>query len=49
MSRSGSVVQRREDAWRTTFFDQVADDFIVKIFNRSPFDLLANIFFLFSL
>jgi len=45
--RCGScIVQGREDSWGATFFDQVADNLVVKIFDRCPIDFFPYVFFL---
>jgi len=48
MGCCASVVERGEDPRRTTFFDEVAYDFVVEILDGRPFDLFADVFFLLS-
>lgn len=49
MGCRAGVVEGSENARWATFFDQVANDLVVKVVNRSPLDLLPNVFLLFSL
>ena len=42
------VVECREYSRGSTFFDEVAYNLVIEIFDRSPFNLFPNIFFLFG-
>ena len=49
MRRGTGVVESGENTRWATFFDQVAHDLVVEVLDRSPLDLLPDIFLLFSL
>jgi len=49
MGRRTGIVESGEDTRRATFFDQVAHNLIVEVLDRSPLDLLPDVFLLFSL
>lgn len=49
MGRSASVIECGENAWRTSFLDEVTDNFVVKVLDRCPLDLFSHILFLFCL
>ena len=49
MGSCARIVQRCKNAWWTFFLDEVADNLVVKIFDRIPLDLFPNVFFLLSL
>ena len=44
-----SIIQCREDSWGSSFFDQVANDLVIEVFDRRPLDLFSDIFFLLRL
>lgn len=46
MSSSTSVIESSEDSGRSAFFDKVAHDLVVEVFDRSPFDLFADVLLL---
>lgn len=41
-----SVIKCRKDTRRSLLFDEIADNFVVEIFDGCPFYLLPHIFFL---
>lgn len=43
------IVESGKDTRRSFFLDKIADDFIVKIVDWSPFYLFSRVFFLFRL
>ena len=43
------IVQRSKDTRRTTFFDEVAHDLVIEVFDGRPLDLFPNILLLFAL
>lgn len=49
MGCRASVVEGGKNARWATFFDQIADDLVVEVLDRSPLDLLSNVFLLLSL
>ena len=48
MCSGASVVESREDAGWSSFFDKIAYNLIVEVFDGGPFDLFADVFFLFG-
>jgi hypothetical protein len=42
------VIEGCKDSRRPSLFDEVADDLVIEIFDRCPFDLFTDVFFLFS-
>ena len=46
VQRGANVVQDGQHARRSTAFDQLADDLIVEVVYRSPFDAFLYVFFL---
>ena len=49
MSGCTCVIQGCEDARRSFFFNQVADNLVVEELDGRPLDLFSNVFFLLSL
>ena len=49
MSSSTSIIERSKDSRRSTFFNKIAYNLVIEVLDRSPLNLLANIFFLFGL
>ena len=49
MCRRTGVVESGENPRWATLFDQVAHDLVVEVLDRSPLDLLPDVFLLFSL
>ena len=49
MGRRAGIVEGGENSRWTTLFDQVAHDLVVEVLDRSPLDLLPDVFLLFSL
>jgi hypothetical protein len=49
MGCRAGVVESGENTRWATFFDQVAHDLVVEVLDRSPLDLLPDVFLLFSL
>ena len=49
MCGCASVIQRRKYSGRSSFFNEITDNFVVEVFNGRPLNLLSNIFFLLRL
>ena len=49
MGSGAGVVQRRENARRSTFLNKVAHNFVIEVFDRRPINLLSNILLLLGL
>jgi hypothetical protein len=49
MRSCGGVIQCGEDPRRAAFFNEIADDLVVEVFDFRPLDSLTNIFFLLRL
>jgi hypothetical protein len=43
------IVESGKDTGRSLFFDEIADDFVVKVVDWCPFDLFSSVLFLFRL
>ena len=43
------IVESGEDTGGSLFFNEIADDFVVKVVDWSPFDLFSGVLFLFCL
>ena len=44
-----SIVEGSKNAWRAFLLNEVADDLVVKVFDRVPLDLLPNVLLLLCL
>jgi hypothetical protein len=48
VGRCTCIIKRSKDPRRTFLLDQVADNFVVKVLDGRPFNLLSRIFLLFG-
>lgn len=49
MGSGDGIVESGKDTGRSLFFDEIADDFVVKVVDWCPFDLFSSVLFLFRL
>lgn len=49
MSGHTCIVERRKDARRSSFFNQITNDLVIEELDGGPFDLFSNVFFLLGL
>ena len=49
MGGGDGIVESGKDTGRSLFFNEIADDFVVKVVDWCPFDLFSGVLFLFRL
>ena len=49
MGGGDGIVEGGKNTGRSLFFDEIADDFVVKVVDWSPLDLFSGVLFLFRL
>jgi len=49
VSSGDGIVESGKDTGGSLFFDEIADDFVIKVVDWCPFDLFSGILFLFCL
>jgi hypothetical protein len=49
MSGHTCIVERRKDARRSSFFNQITNDLVIEKLDGGPLDLFSNVFFLLGL